>query len=234
MGKVGISFAIGGSIAAVIMVIGMITLVGGTATPTASTMDILGSYTIKVTDADGHVKAYIQTPNAPTHLLKDCLFDSYLLVGNTVAKASCTLGVPFLRVGDGLNLAATADTSAGLVRPYTNSGDGNAAISGAPNLPTSSFDSETTASYDNKANVIIISQTDLDAAGALGGVGAPNSVLDGVCEDEDADGFDECEIDEVGFFTQTGGLLSHATVAKTLVGAGDQVDIVLTFTQSGG
>jgi len=220
MGKVGISFAIGGSIAAVVMVIGMITLVAGTATTatTASEMGLYGHYTLKVMDPDGNIKAYIQTHNAPTHLLKDCLFDGYFIT--TVAAFACSISSATLQVGDAGETAPT-DGDTVLGNPYTNSGSGVAAQTAS----TSSVASETTVTYDNTASVITISQTDLDSS-------TTGSAADTACADISGGSGVDCFLDETGLFDANGRLLSHATFGQTEVSVGDQVDITLIITLS--
>jgi len=220
MGKVGISFALGGSIAAVVMVIGMITLVAGTATTatTTSAMDLYGHYTLKVMDPDGNIKAYIQTNNAPTHIFKDCLFEAYFTTMPSITAATCSIATATLQIGDG-GETAPLDSDTVLASPYTNSGSGTALVTGQ----TSSVASDTTVTWDNTASVITISQTDLDAS-------TTGSVGNTACVDTGADGNVDCFLDETGLFDTDGDLISHAAFAQTEVSVGDQVDITLVIT----
>jgi len=220
MGKMGVSFAIGGSIAAVIMVIGMITLAADTATPTTSTLGLHGHYSITITDSEGNLKAYLQTDNEPTHLLKDCLFDGYF--GTTVAQATCSITTAEIAVGDAGEIAPI-DTDTDLGNRYTNSGNGTAVIGTGGDVPTSSSSTETTVTYENTASVITISQTDLDAS-------PTGSNADGTCIQVSGGSGVDCFLDEVGLFDAAGLLLSHATFTKTEVSVGDQVDVKLKIT----
>ena len=216
MGKVGPLFAIGGSIAAVIMVIGMITLVADTATPATSTMGLHGHYTVTITDSEGNLKAIIQTDNAPTHLFKDCLFEAYF--GSAHTAGTCSIATATIQVGDRGELAPSdADTVLG--NPYTASGTGVAVQFN----PTSSASTETRLTYNNTASVITISQTDLDNSN-FGSIG--NTACIQVSGGSGVD----CFIDEVGLFDADSDLISHAAFAQTEVSVGDQVDVALTIT----
>ena len=110
MGKVGISFAIGGSIAAVIMVIGMITLVADTST-TGTSLNLHGYYTVTVMDSEGNIKSISHGENEPTHLLKDCLFDGFFSTtegtGTTakIAVSACNIATTTIAIGDGGEVA---------------------------------------------------------------------------------------------------------------------------------
>lgn len=222
MGKVGISFAIGGSIATVVMVIGMITLVAGTATTatTTSAFGITGHYTLKVMDSDGNMKAYIQTHNAPTHIFKDCLFEAYFTTMPSITAATCDISTATLQVGDAGDQLAPSDSDTVLQNFYDVSGAGTALVTSE----SSSATTETTVTWDNTGNVITISQTDLNDS-------AFGSSTDGVCIDESAsDGNKDCFLDETGLFDADGDLISRATFAKTEVSVGDQVDITLVIT----
>jgi len=217
MGKVGISFAIGGSIAAVLMVIGMITLVADTATPTASTLNLQGHYSIKIMDPDGNIKAYIQTTNAPTHHFKNCLLDGFF--GTSLAAGTCAIGSATMQIGDSGDQGVD-DTSTALNHPYTNSGSG-AATRTAQQLSDGA--NEASVTFDNSGDPITIIQADLDDTGPPDTGGS----ADTACIDEGTDGNVDCFLDEVGLFDGDGDLLSHATFGKTEVSVGDQVDVSL-------
>ena len=221
MGKAGISFAIGGSIATVVMVIGMITLVAGTATTatTTSAFGLTGHYTLQVMDPDGNIKAYIQTHNAPTHIFKDCLFEAYFTTMPSITAATCSIATATLQVGDAGDQLAPSDADAGLQFFYTASGAGTALATAG----TSSTTSETTVTWDNKASVITISQTDLDDS-MFGSAG------NAACTNTSGGGGVDCFLDETGLFDADNDLISRATFAQTEVSVGDQVDITLVIT----
>lgn len=219
MGKVGISFAIGGSIVAVIMVIGMITLVADTATPTTSSMNLHGFYTITITDSEGNIKAIVQTDNEPTHLLKDCMIDSFF--GSNVATQSCSITSLELAVGDGGEVAPTDDDT-DLGNRYDVSGNGTALLAAS----TTSTATEATVTYDNTLSVITITQQDLDDSTTGNGTDTA------ACVDESGGSGVDCFLDETGLYNAAGALLSHATFGQVEVSVGDQVDITLVITLS--
>jgi len=224
MGKVGISFAIGGSIAAVIMVIGMITLVADTATPSVSSINIHGYYTLTVTDSEGNIKSVSHGENAPTHLLKDCLFDGYFAAtGATtpVAASACSVASTTIAIGDGGEVAGT-DASTNLEHRYSNSGS----TAGVQSAATTSVTTETTITFDNSAAPISIVQADLDDTSAFG-----NQADNGQCTDEQGGSGVDCWIDEVAIFDNAGNMLSRADIdPSVLVSIGDQVDVSITIT----
>jgi len=223
MGKVGISFAIGGSIAAVIMVIGMVTIVADTATPATTSLGIQGHYFIKIMDSDGNIKAYIQTQNEPTHLLKDCIQDSFW--GTSVAATNCGITSMELAVGDGGETAPTdADTDLG--NRYDVSGNGTALIGTGADAPTGSAAGQTTVTWQNSADPITITQQDLDDS-TTGNAGD-----DGACIQISGGSGVDCLLDETGLYNSSGALLSHATFGQVEVSVGDQVDIELLITLS--
>ena len=231
MGKVGISIAIGGSIAAVIMVIGMFALYADiTSTSATAAVNVQGYYTIKIMDANGNIKSYIQTENAPTHQLKNCMFDSFM--GSSIG-ASCgvTSGGPtFFRIGDAGD-QGVSDASSNVNQVYADTG--LATRTNAIASATGGGDPEAQVIWDNTGDVIVIVQADLETTGT----GNPNgSLTNGVCADvAPLDGLIDCYLDEVGWFDDGGVMLSHATFtpgAGTLVRAGDQVDMTLTITLS--
>ena len=227
MGIGRVTIALSGTLVALVMVIGMFTIVGDTTTPAVSTMSLYGHYTITVADSDGNIKAYIQADNAPTHLLKDCLFDGYFgqNPGHTDVAVSeyvtaCDLTDLDLAVGDGGNLGhAVGDSD--LQNRYTASGNGTATVTGQ----TSSTASDTTVTISHTAAITIL-QTDLDNSST----GGETVNLDGDCLDEDGDGAEECQIDETGLFDANGQLLSAVDFTKVRVNNGDTVDIDLTIT----
>jgi len=220
MGKVGISFAIGGSIAAVIMVIGMITLVAGTATPTASSFNIHAYYTVTVTDPDGNIKAISHGENAPTHLLKDCLFEGFFT--GVFAKFQCVITTTEIAVGDGgENITGDLDARTDLFHRYSNSGNGTAVQS----LPTSSADGETTITFSNVADPITLLESDL-TVGTTG-----NSADNGVCTDLGGSVGVDCFMDEVALYATAGNMLSRADIDPSVeVSVGDQVDVTILIT----
>jgi len=230
MGKLGITLAIGGSIIAFTLVIGMFALVADTLTPTVSTMSLYGHYTVRIMDPDGNLKAYIQTDNAPTHLFKHCMFDTFM--GSTLnteeaAGKSCgiTSGIATFQIGDAGD-GTSSDADLALLNPYADTG-----IADLTDQTVSLSATEATVTWDNVNDPITILQSDLETAG----VGNPTgSEFDGVCVDEDVpvDGLVDCFLDEVGLFDDDGELISHATFAPTLlskVSAGDLVDMTLTL-----
>ena len=221
MGKTGISFAIGGSIATLVMVIGMITLVAGTATTatTTSAFGLTGHYTLEITDPDGNIKAYIQTHNAPTHIFKDCLFEAYFTTMPSITAATCVITTATLQVGDAGDQLAPSDSDTILQFFYTASGAGAALATAG----TSSSTTETTVTWDNKASVITISQTDLDNSSFGSGT-------EGTCADISGGPGVDCFIDETGLFDADNDLISRATFTPTEVSVGDQVDITLVIT----
>ena len=226
MGKVGISFAIGGSIAAVIMVIGMITIVADTATPATSTLGLQGIYTIKIMDPDGNIKAYIQTTNAPTHHFKNCLIDGFF--GTTLSGANtCVITTATIEIGDAGDQGPD-DSRTGLFQPYTNSGSGTALGNGGVASATGGGDPEASITFTNAADPITIQQADLDATTPFNTGGS----ADTACIDEGTDTFVDCFLDEVGLFDADGDMVSHATFTKTQVSVGDQVDVSLLITLS--
>jgi len=228
MGKLGITLTVGGSIAAVIMVIGMFALYADiTSTSATAAVNVYGHYTIKIMDPNGNIKSYIQTENAPTHQLKNCMFDSFM--GSSIG-ASCgvTSGGPtFFRIGDAGD-QGVGDDSTNVNQVYADTG--LATRTNAIASATGGGDPEAQVIWDNTGDVITIVQADLETAA----VGNPNgSIADGVCVDENTDGLIDCFLDEVGWFDDGGVMLSHATFtpgAGTRVSAGDQVDMTLTIT----
>lgn len=226
MGKMGISFAIGGSIAAVIMVIGIFSLATDTiSTSTTASMSLVGHYDVTVYDSDGNVKAYIQTDNALTDELRNCLWDNYFLT--TLAAGACVIGTPEIGVGDGLFPTVPNAASGGLVNEYTSSGRGTAVLqastaSAGANTPSVVWSNQ----VGDGGTAITISQTDLSASTS----GRQSATADTACVDEGTDGLDDCEIDEVALFDGSGAMLSHATLAKTLVSTGDTVGVRLTIS----
>ena len=215
MGIGQISITIGCTLVAVTMFIGIIGIIRDTTIPATSTLGIYGHYTIQISDSDGNIMSYIQTDNAPTHLFKDCLFDSYF--GTTIAGAgTCAIssGAATLIVGDGGDTLAFDDTNTVLGNYYSNSGAGTALITAT----NSSSTNETAVAWDNVADPITITQTDL------------NGSADASCGDPDSDGATECSLDEVGLLDTDGDLISRASFSDTLVNNGDTVDITLTIT----
>jgi len=216
MGIGQITFAIGGSIVAFVMVIGMITIVADTTTPVASTMGIYGHYIIQISDSDGNIKAYVQTDNAPTVHFKDCLFDGFF--GTTISglnTCGITSGGATMQVGDGGDVLAIDDTNTGLGNYYSASGTGVATRDGGS---SAAGPGETNIVWDNTASPITIVQTDLTGSNDLS------------CGDPDGDGAQECSLDEVGLFDDDGDMVSRAGFDDTLVNNGDTVDITLTIT----
>lgn len=232
MGNLGITLAIGGTIVAMTLVIGMFALNTATTTAATSTMGILGHYTIKVMDSDGNMKAYVQTDNALTFLYRDCLLDSYL--GSVLqTPPACTIGSPTIHIGDGLNGDAPTSADGGLVNDYgvapNTSGTGAALINAAANV-NAATGVAAAVELNNVAAAITITQRDLDAS-PNGGPGADPT--NGTCTDIDgsADTLVDCAIDEVGLFDGGGNLLSHAAISpKVLVRSGDTVDVALTLS----
>lgn len=231
MGKMGISFAIGGSIIAITLVIGVITLVAGTASTTTSSMELLGHYTIRIMDSDGNIKAYIQADNAPTHLFKHCMFDAFMgSTLNTAEGAGKTCGIStgngLFRVGDAGETAPT-DADLALTNAYSDTGAAD-----RTGQTVSLGGTEATVTWDNVNDPIVIIQTDLDTAGTGNPTG---SIADGVCVDENTDTLIDCFLDEVGLFDDNDELISHAAFTPTInsrVSAGDLVDMTLTITLS--
>ena len=221
MGMRQITFAIGGSVVALVMVIGMFSIAADSTTPTASTLGLYGHYAIVVSDPDGNIKAYVQSDNAPTHLLKDCLFDGYLLSQgeNEVAAFDCDASSVELAVGDG-GEGTHDDDSVDLFNRYTSSGNGSASLQSG--LSSVGGGDETTAIYSHDTPITIL-QSDLDPS-------TTGSAGDGTCQDLDADGAEECLIDETGLFDANGRLLSSTDFTQVVVNNGDTVDITLTIT----
>ena len=218
------------SIAAVIMVIGMFALYADiTSTSTTAAVNVYGHYTVKIMDPNGNIKSYIQTDNAVTHQLKNCMFDSFM--GSSLGAAcGVTSGGPtFFRIGDNGD-QGTSEASANVNNPYSDTG--LVSRTGATASITGGGDPEADVTWDNTGDVIVIIQTDLETAT----VGNANGGLtNGPCVDVDADTLIDCHLDEVGWFDDGGVMLSHATFtpgAGTKVSAGDQVDMTLTITLS--
>ena len=228
MGRLGITLAIGGSIVAITLVIGMFTLYADTiSTSTTAAVNVQGHYTIKIMDPNGNIKSYLQSDNAVTHQLKNCMFDAFMgsSIGTTCGVT--TGGPTFFRIGDNGD-QGTSDASANVNNPYSDTG----VVSriGAVASATGGGDPEASVTWDNTGDVIVIIQTDLDTAGVGNAFGG---LTNAACVDVDADTLIDCHLDEVGWFDDAGTMLSHTFFAPTTgskVSAGDQVDMTLTIT----
>jgi len=230
MGRLGITLAIGGSIVAITLVIGMIALYADiTSTSATAAVNVYGHYTVKIMDPNGNIKSYIQTDNAVTHQLKNCMFDAFMgsSLGTTCGVTAGGSGPTFFRIGDNGD-QGTGDDSANVNNPYSDTGfaDRTGAVASA----TGGGDPEASVTWDNTGDVIVIIQTDLDTGGTGNAFGG---LTNGACVDVDADTLIDCHLDEVGWFDDAGTMLSHtffAPSAGSKVSAGDQVDMTLTIT----
>jgi len=209
--------AIGGSITAVVMIMGIFSLLPTVIAVSETTpYAMYGHATLRILDSDGNIKAYIQTDNAPLDLLKNCTIDHNFATTLAGAAGTCKVIVD-MAIGDDAGGAPPFDDNAlALTNEYTTTGKCTAVIgasTAAITAVTNDLAKVTLRCNVANGNEFTIAANDVNTSTAIS------------CTLVVATGNDECDISEVGIFDATGAIYARSSFGPSTVTAGDKVEM---------